>query len=127
MDGSPAGEQHPGVPGDPRTYLPGGDPYAVDQPGVLAYFPDRRAAEEAARALRQAGLGPVAVDTVRAQPVDRGDVRQRPQRRVLVEDELGGGLPADPWSQTTTVVAVAVRGEDAARARALLRERGGRV
>ncbi len=115
------------VPDDPREYLPGGDAYAIDQPGVLAYFADHQKALAAGKACDDAGLGPVSIQRFHPQSLDRARLDQEPQWRLDIENHVDAGLPLDPKTQATTVVAVAARDDAARRALRILREHGGRV
>lgn len=122
----PDGPSH-AVPDDPRAYLPGGDPHAVLQPGVLAYFAERGRAEQAGRALESAGLGPVSIERFHPQPMDRARLDQAPSFRLDIENHVDNGLPLDKQTQTSTLVAVAAQGEAAQQALHILRAHGGRV
>ena len=124
---APHDEPAADVPSHPPVFLPGGDPHGVEAPGVLAYFADRAAAEDAARALRAAGLGPARIEDRMPQPVDRASLGQNPYPRLDLEDRLGTGLPIDPRTHHTTLVAVAAAGEDDASALRILRARGSSV
>ena len=117
----------PPLPDDPRAYLPGGDPQAVTQPGVLAYFADHGDAVRAGRALEAAGLGPVSIERFHPQAVDRARLDEEPYLRLDLENHIDNGLPLDAATQTSTVLAVAAKGRAAQRALAILRGHGARV
>jgi hypothetical protein len=112
--------------GDPRRYLPGGDPHGIARAGILAYFPRREPAEAAAGELRDAGLGPVEVSALQPQPVDRAELEQRPCPRVELENATPD-LPVDPRTGRTVLVALSAKGADAERALKILRAHGAAV
>lgn len=124
---SPSSAPAPAVPDDPRAYLPGGESRQVRQAAVLAYFADRGAAEAAAADLRDAGLGPVSLDTVRPQPMDRANLNEQPYPRLDLQNTVDAGLPLNRNTQHTTLVAVGAAGKAAERARAILHHHGGQT
>lgn len=116
-------DQHARLPDDPRQYLPGGAPRAVATPGLLAYFADHADGRRAAEALREAGFE-VSVERLQPQPVDSAHLGQPRFPRVGLEDHGAAGLPVDPQSQLTTVVATSARGRRRRRAEGILRRFG---
>ena len=124
MAEAPSADLDARVPADPRSYLPGGPPREVREPGLLAYFANPAGAAAAAKILRQAGFS-VSVERLQPQPTDRADLRQPPEPRVGLEDHTEAGMPLDPLSQTTTLVATSATGHRREQALDIVRRCGG--